>query len=98
MFSPQFPKEVRERAKEELGINDQLLEWMIYTLNPEIMKYAVNAEIPFNKPIIRVPIKGGEAERYNTKKGEWEPSEDGFYIPPISEKLKSGFKKVTGRD
>lgn len=33
----------------------------------------------FNKPINRVSVSGGKAERFNYNKGEWEKNDDGFF-------------------
>lgn len=77
-----FPPEARERMLEELGIDDEGLSWLRHNCDPILAQYQVLVDIPFNKPLERVPAAGGHAERYNYVEGKWEQS-GGNYDPGL---------------
>lgn len=87
-FSETYPKEVRDRVKANLGISGDEFSRLVYFRNPEVVKHGIMKEIPFNKPINRVLIDGGEAERFNYRTAKWEPNGDGIYTPKLRQKIK----------
>lgn len=87
-FSETYPKEVRDRVRANLGISEDEFSRLVYFSDPKVVKHRVMKEIPFNKPVNRVPVDGGEAERYNYRTAEWEPNGDGIYAPKLRQKIK----------
>jgi len=88
-----LPPEARERAKEELEVDDETLEWLRYDCDPVLAQYLVLVDIPFNKPLERVPVGGGAAERFNYVKAQWEPS-GGNYDPGFRARMASHLRKI----
>lgn len=80
-----YPDSLRQKIKEELGINDETLGLLIYDQHPAATRRAQVVEIPFNKPLNRVPVTGGEGERFNYVTNRWEPTGE-VYEPSVHEK------------
>lgn len=103
-YTPTYPEKVKSQIKKKLGINEQQFWFLEYNMDERVTSRAVLEDIPFNKPINRVPILGGEAERYNYNDAKWEPNGDGKYKPEMKEKvrgiagkLKKRFSSSTGK-
>lgn len=90
-----FSSEARRKMRDEEGIDDVAFEWLRYNCNPVLARYQLFVDIPFNKPLERVSIRGGDAERFNYVKGEWEPS-GGTYNPDFKLRVAAHLKKVLG--
>lgn len=85
-LSPTFPKDVKAKIREDLGVGEQMLEWLIYNCDERLTTYQVSVDIPFNKPLERVLEMGGPAERFNHVKGVWESTGEN-YDPGLKAKL-----------
>lgn len=83
-----FPPEIRTQIRDDLGINNEQLNYLIYMQDPRVTRKAVYVDIPFNKPISRVSVRGGVAQRYNYNSKEWEDNGDGIYTPSLGQRLK----------
>lgn len=80
-----YPDQLRQEIMRDLGINDETLNQLIYDQHPAVTQRAQAVEIPFNKPLNRVPVTGGEAQRFNYVTNQWEPTGE-VYEPPVHEK------------
>lgn len=87
LYTQTYPKNVRVTIKKDLNINDDQLDYLVYCQDARVTKRAKLVEIPFNKPIKRVPKGGGRAERYNYNTHKWEDSNEGIYNPGFKKKL-----------
>lgn len=88
-YTQTFPAEVRQRIMHDLHITEEQFRYFVYVQDSRITSHAVMQDIPFNKPFCRVAINGGESERYNYNTQAWEPSGDGVYKPPMTQRLKN---------
>lgn len=80
-----YPDSLRQKIMKELGINDEMLDQLIYDQHPVVTQRAQAVEIPFNKALNRVPVTGGQAQRFNYVTNQWEPTGE-VYEPPVHEK------------
>lgn len=88
-----YPDSLRLEIKTELGINDGMLDQLIYEQHPAVTRRAQALEIPFNKPLNRVPVTGGGAQRFNYVTNQWEPTGE-VYEPPFHEKVFRSFGQI----
>jgi len=86
-FRQTWPAEVRQQIMAELRIDEDDFARLVYFQDPSVAGKAVLKDIPFNKPICRVAVKGGEAQRYNYRNQEWEVSGDGVYQRSFRDKM-----------
>jgi len=75
-----------ESVRKELGLTKHEMAMEIYGASSEIFKKIGFLDIPFNKPLNRVGVLGGLAERYNSVNFEWEQYGE-MYKPSISQKF-----------
>lgn len=92
-YSQSFPPESRQRMLDEQGIDEEALNWLRYSCDPVLAQYQVLVDIPFNKPLERVPAAGGQAERFNYVEGKWEPS-GGNYDPGFKLRMAGRIKSM----
>lgn len=95
MHTPTFPHDVRSRLMRELGVGEEVLDYLIYNVDRRIWDHVVPVEIPFNKPLNRVSKDGGIAERFNTVEWEWEENGDGKYTPDVKTRVKKSLGRLT---
>lgn len=80
-----YPDLLRQKIMKELGINDGMFDQLIYDQHPAVTQRAQAVEIPFNKALNRVPVTGGECERFNYVMNQWEQTGE-VYEPSVHEK------------
>lgn len=91
-----YPDPLRLEITRDLGITDETLDQLIYDQHPAVTQRAQAVEIPFNKPLNRVPVTGGEGERFNYVTNRWEPTGE-VYEPSVHEKVFRSLGQVVQR-
>ena len=77
-----------EEIRGELGLTKEQFNLAIYNQNPKVTKRLGLSEIPFNKPLERVALMGGNPQYYDTKNEHWLTKSHKTYKPSLYQKAK----------